>query len=130
MSTNVSLKRLGARLRAWRLARGLSLAAVAAQLGVSYQQIQKYEKAQAAISLQRLFALAAILRVDVIVLLGDQGGSARGAVHSTAPSISFPVVSDEACRMGLLFDSIESVVVRRALMALVQSVAAGSDDVC
>ena len=55
---------LGQRIRQRRIALGLAQSEIAARVGVSFQQVQKYEKGVNRISGARLTALAAILRVD------------------------------------------------------------------
>lgn len=51
---------VGERLLILRQARGLTLAMVAERLGVSYQQIQKYERGSSTLSVARLFEFAQI----------------------------------------------------------------------
>lgn len=58
-------KRIGARIRQRRKSLGLSLAAVAAALGVSYQQIAKYEHGIDSISAARLHHLAHKMDVEM-----------------------------------------------------------------
>ena len=58
-------KRIGARIRARRKSLGLSLAAVGAALGVSYQQMAKYEHGTDAISAARLHHLAYEMDVEI-----------------------------------------------------------------
>lgn len=71
-------RRLGARLRRVRLARGLSLAAVAHQSGGAWPAavIGSYERGDRAISVGRLAALAAFYRLPVAALLPDAGDPA------------------------------------------------------
>jgi transcriptional regulator with XRE-family HTH domain len=54
---------VGRRMREMRLLRGLSQKDVGEKLGVSYQQIQKYETGVDAISLYRLLKLASLCSV-------------------------------------------------------------------
>jgi transcriptional regulator with XRE-family HTH domain len=56
---------VGRRIREARIQRGLSLAELAAQLGVSTPQARKYEAGRNAIPATRLPALAAALGVDL-----------------------------------------------------------------
>ena len=56
---------VGHRLRERRLQADLGLEALGALVGVSGQQIQKYELGQDRISASRLYLLAAALRVSV-----------------------------------------------------------------
>ncbi len=58
-------RHVGAQLRSFRLQRGLSQSAVAAAVGLTFQQLQKYEKGSNRVSASKLFELAAILGVQV-----------------------------------------------------------------
>lgn len=61
---------IGANLRKYRLRRGFSQEDLACRLGVTYQQIHKYETARSSLSAARLFRLSAILGVPA-ALFGD-----------------------------------------------------------
>jgi len=61
---------IGQKLRALRLERGLSQSQLAEMVGVSFQQLQKYEKGGNRISAGRLARLAAALRVPVTTFYG------------------------------------------------------------
>lgn len=56
---------LGRRLRAWRMERRVSLQALAASLGCSYQQVQKYERGANRISAATLARIAVVLKTPV-----------------------------------------------------------------
>ena len=56
-------RQLGIRLREMRLVAGMTQSDVAEQLGVSAQQVQKYETGRNRISVSRLLALATALQV-------------------------------------------------------------------
>ena len=58
---------VGHRIRIERLARGLSQTALANQLGVTFQQVQKYEKGLNRISASRLHDIASALGIEVTV---------------------------------------------------------------
>ncbi|AFK57489.1 helix-turn-helix domain-containing protein [Tistrella mobilis] len=60
---------IGRRIRTLRLARGFSQEACSTQLGISFQQLQKYEKGQNRISACALYRLAGILDVPPSALL-------------------------------------------------------------
>lgn len=53
---------IGRNLRVLRESRGMSLQTLAASLGVTYQQVQKYEKGESGLSAPRLYALSRILQ--------------------------------------------------------------------
>jgi transcriptional regulator with XRE-family HTH domain len=58
-------KHIAGRLRMRRMMLGMSQAKLAKSLGVSFQQVQKYEKSASGISADTLYDLAKILRVPV-----------------------------------------------------------------
>ncbi len=57
--------RIGERVRARRTALGMSQDALANRLGITFQQVQKYEKGVNRIAASRLFDIAAILETPV-----------------------------------------------------------------
>lgn len=64
--------RIGERVAAIRRAHGLSQDALGAVLGVSFQQIQKYEKATNRISTGRIVEIAKRFNVSVADLCGEE----------------------------------------------------------
>jgi transcriptional regulator with XRE-family HTH domain len=56
---------IGARMRAQRLALKMSQEQLAKELGVSFQQIQKYEKGVNRVSAARLFEICKALKVSL-----------------------------------------------------------------
>src|SRR5437763_13245767 len=61
---------IGQKLRALRLDRGLSQGALAGEIGVTFQQLQKYEKGANRVSAGRLMRIAAALHVPVTAFYG------------------------------------------------------------
>lgn len=64
-----SYKKLGSRLREGRLARGLSQIDMATSMGVTFQQVQKYEKGENRIPIVQLVRAARRMDVSVNELL-------------------------------------------------------------
>jgi transcriptional regulator with XRE-family HTH domain len=62
---------LGATIRRLRKAAGLSQMAVAQQSGITFQQLQKYEKGTNRISVSRLLEIAATLGVPITDFFDD-----------------------------------------------------------
>jgi transcriptional regulator with XRE-family HTH domain len=62
---------VGARIRKTRLSLGVKQTALAQQIGVSYQQLQKYEEGQNRLSVGKLWTIAAALGVPVSDLVAD-----------------------------------------------------------
>lgn len=70
---------VGERLRDRRLAMRISQITLAAHLGVSFQQVQKYEKGRNRISASMLVHSADLLETTVSDLIGETPKEARGA---------------------------------------------------
>ena len=83
MSPNVADRTVGFRIRSYREAAGLSQDRLAQSVGVTFQQIQKYEKGANRVSVGRLLAIAAALGVSVDLLMPPTAASA----HPPAPSL-------------------------------------------
>jgi len=74
-------KHVGARLRAARLEAGKSQTDVAEALGVTFQQVQKYEKGTNRISAGRLYELSRLFDVPVQSFLMASAVSRAGAAN-------------------------------------------------
>jgi transcriptional regulator with XRE-family HTH domain len=61
---------VGRLVRVQRIARGLSQTELGNEIGVTFQQVQKYESGANRISMGRLTRIGRVLRVDVTYLLG------------------------------------------------------------
>lgn len=66
---------IGARIRAARVSRRLSQSELGAALGVTFQQIQKYEKGSNRIAGSRMLAMCDMLKMKPEALLGITNGS-------------------------------------------------------
>lgn len=67
----------GARVRLERRKRGISQEALAQKIGVTFQQVQKYENGANRISISRLFMIADALNVSPAGLLPLEAGDAE-----------------------------------------------------
>ena len=65
---------IGARIRARRRELGLTQAQLAERLGVSFQQVQKYERGDNRVAASTLAGAAAALGASVAWLIGEEGG--------------------------------------------------------
>jgi transcriptional regulator with XRE-family HTH domain len=85
-------KGLGARIKRLRLQAGLSQADLGDRLGVSYQQVQKYEGGRNRVSADTLVRLARVLSVPAASLL--EAESAKGSAVAE-PRPDYAVLSRE-----------------------------------
>lgn len=112
---------IGARLRARRRELGLSQTDLARRLGVSFQQVQKYESGANRVAASTLAAAARALETTPAWLLGEE----------TASSPEETRLVQALARPGALelleaFDAIDDLRTRSALVALVREIAAES----
>jgi transcriptional regulator with XRE-family HTH domain len=109
---------VGAKIRILRIDRGLSQSDLAEKIGVTYQQIQKYEKGANRVGASRLSRFAAVLGVAV----GDLFKSAKGkpAVSNTP----FQLLSEPgALRVLKAYVRTSDPRVRRAIANLIEGIA-------
>ena len=69
--TNAVDKTIGERIRARRLELRLSQAYLGRELGISFQQLQKYEKGTNRVSSARLSEMAQVLKIETGYFLGE-----------------------------------------------------------
>src|ERR1700704_6909118 len=103
---------IGRRVRTLRLQRSLSQTALADALGITFQQVQKYEKGVNRISSGRLVRIAEILKVPITFffegLAKDQKRSpgVDFGLYQTADTIrlmhAYSAIKDRGIRMKLL----------------------------
>jgi transcriptional regulator with XRE-family HTH domain len=79
-SANETDQLLGQRIRARRLEMDMSQQNLAEQLGVSFQQVQKYEKGVNRVGSTRLIEIARVLETDVDYFMGDMMGKKKPVV--------------------------------------------------
>ena len=115
---------IGRRLREARLARGLSQGALGEKLGVTFQQVQKYESGANRIGGSRLWDISGILGVPVSHFF-------EGLQNATTP------VESEAAQAPLTrrsldlakeIDAIEDETVKLQILRLVRAIAKATTD--
>jgi transcriptional regulator with XRE-family HTH domain len=74
---------LGRRIRAHRLRLGYSQEKLGAMLGLTFQQVQKYEKGTNRVSSGRLIEIAKLLDVHPMELLTEERHSGNGSSNSS-----------------------------------------------
>jgi transcriptional regulator with XRE-family HTH domain len=124
---------LGSRVRSRRLELGLSQSALGERVGVSFQQIQKYESGANRISALRLGQVAEALRTSIAYLYEDLASSAVlkgfGLAEEAAKPYSVPSVSAEEGRaLNSAFFRIRDPQVRKSIIDLVSQLANSAGD--
>jgi transcriptional regulator with XRE-family HTH domain len=125
--------RIGARLRLRRNMLGLSQEKLGEAIGLTFQQVQKYERGANRIGASRLHELSRVLDVPVSFFFDDtdpvrapaMGGFAEPAAE--AFESSDPLRKQETVELVRAYFSIEDAVVRRRLLDLAKALAAGGE---
>ena len=107
-------------MRIRRMLIGMSQEKLGALLGLTFQQVQKYEKGVNRIGAGRLFEIARILGVPIDFFYDGIGGPA--GPESTPPVMEF-VSSGEGMQLSLAFMKIKDPKVRKRVLDLVKSLA-------
>ena len=77
---------VGARIRMFRINCGMSQTALAERIGVTFQQVQKYEKGANRVGASRLSQIASVLGISVGELFEPSGdGSGDGSLGLNSP---------------------------------------------
>lgn len=112
---------VGARLRMRRKALGLSQTAVAKAVGLTFQQLQKYERGANRISASKLFAMAAVLSVSANWFfdglpdpVASEGEMKDGAEANARPILAF-LMSPEGLELARLFPAVPKTARRQIL---------------
>ncbi len=112
------------RLRTYRRQLGLSQAEVAKKLGVTFQQIQKYEAGINRVCAGRLFQLAALYGMPVQEFF-PRGPVAADAAKRTAKTEEIAVfaASADGYRLCEAFLKIKNTKQRRVVLSLIEDMA-------
>jgi transcriptional regulator with XRE-family HTH domain len=122
---NPTDKHVGSRVRLRRQMLGMSQERVAEQLGLTFQQVQKYEKGTNRISASRLQQLCHILDVSVSFFfenLPEQPGQPRENAEAPSPTdVSDFLGTTEGQLLLEAFMRINDKTVRRLIVRLVEA---------
>ena len=105
---------------------GMSQERLGELLGLTFQQVQKYEKGVNRIGAGRLFEIARILGVPIHYFyesVTEQLGNAPGFAESEAPPVLEFVSSGEGLQLSLAYMRIKDTKVRKRVLDLVKSLA-------
>lgn len=121
---------VGARIRLRRNMIGLSQERLGESLGITFQQIQKYEKGMNRVGASRLQAIANILNVPVTFFFDDMPGQSddpRGfdEENETTYVVGF-LNSSEGIQLARAFAKIGDAKIRRKILDLVRTL--GQED--
>jgi transcriptional regulator with XRE-family HTH domain len=123
---------VGSRVRLRRMLIGMSQERLGELLGLTFQQVQKYEKGVNRIGAGRLFDVARILGVPIEYFyesVSNQLSGGRGFAEdgNPAPVMEF-VSSGEGLQLSLAFMRIKDARIRKRVLDLVRSLAEDKSD--
>jgi transcriptional regulator with XRE-family HTH domain len=124
---------VGGRVRLRRKLIGVSQEQLADALGLTFQQVQKYERGSNRVSASKLYAIARTLGVPIAFFFdgladpmdGDQGDETQ---HASERKVMDFLGTSEGLELAKLFPQIRRGLVRRQVLDLVRAMAESSDD--
>jgi transcriptional regulator with XRE-family HTH domain len=124
---NPTDKHVGSRLRMRRLMLDMSQSDLADGLGLTFQQVQKYEKGANRVSASRLQHISQILQVPVPFFFEGAPAAfgvsqaAKGTAEAPSPSyVSDFLATSDGLSLAKAFMCIEDAKLRRAIVRLVE----------
>ena len=113
---------VGSRMRMRRMMLGMSQEALAKAFGLSFQQVQKYEKGINRMGSSRLQQAAHVLEVDIPFFFEGGPGNERAATPLPSYVDEF-VSSQDGLRLIRAFMRIDRSAMRRTIVGLVEELA-------
>ena len=113
---------VGESIRAHRLIAGMSQADLAKQLGVSFQQVQKYEKGANRVGAGRLPQIAGIFNIPISALFKGYADTSPGKRTASAAPVGL-ITDPTVLKLLTSYAAITDRATRRRLSELVNSIA-------
>ncbi len=120
-------KYVGSRVRMRRIMLGMSQEKLGEALGLTFQQIQKYEKGTNRVGASRIQQISEILQVPVSFLFegGPTSNAGDGFSEGTSPTyVSDFLATSEGLALTRAFTRITDAKLRRSIVDLVEQIAA------
>jgi transcriptional regulator with XRE-family HTH domain len=108
---------VGRRIRLQRMNAGMSQTELGDKVGVTFQQIQKYEKGKNRVGAGRLTQIASVLHVPIGVFFDGATEASQSPGESPAELLTRP----HALRLLQAYSTIESDKVRLSILNLVEA---------
>ena len=125
---------VGGRVRLRRLYMDMSQSSLARAIGLTFQQIQKYERGLNRISASRLFDLSRVLEVPVSFFFDDmpeglaesgpRGAAGTGPATGMSAGLGDPLAERETVDLVRAYYAIEDRTVRRRVYEITKALAA------
>lgn len=119
---------VGSRLRTARRDKRLTQAALGLELGVSFQQVQKYEKGANRLCASKLLKAAEVLGVAPSFFFGEPGvDAADPGLDGEMAALVDLLSSGDAFELNIAFAKIQSAKLRAKIVSLLEEIAAVSE---
>jgi transcriptional regulator with XRE-family HTH domain len=115
-------KHVGNRVRMRRMMLGMSQEALGEALGVTFQQVQKYEKGKNRVSASRLQHISQVLQVSVPFFFEGAPGGVDGTADTPSYVNEF-IATSVGLALAKAFMRIENAKLRRLIVHLVEDCA-------
>jgi transcriptional regulator with XRE-family HTH domain len=131
-SPNPVDRHVGSRVRMRRMMVGMSQEKLGDRLGLTFQQVQKYEKGTNRVSASRLQQISTILGVPVSFFYegAPVGESTPSGFEETQPAayVTDFLMSSDGLHLNRAFIRIKDPIVRRKVVELVRAIAGDTED--
>ena len=123
-------RHVGSRVRMRRIMLGMSQERLGEGLGLTFQQIQKYEKGTNRIGASRIQQISEILQVPVSFLFEGSPGLSAADHFATSPSPAYIadfLATAEGLALVRAFTRIPEIKLRRAIVDMVELISGGEE---
>ena len=114
-------KYIGEKIKKIRKKQGISQIELAERVGLSFQQIQKYEKGLTKISVSRLYQIAKALDIDIHIFFEEQKKPYH-LMEKDQEYIPSPFLNKEEKDLVNLFRSIENEKIKQSIILLLKGI--------
>lgn len=117
---------VGKRLRLRRTLLGMSQEKLGVAVGLTFQQVQKYERGTNRIGASRLYELSRVLGVSVNYFFEEmpeaEPQAAQGLEDSAVDFVAGPTVKRETLELVRIYNGVEDPELRRSILNLVRTI--------
>ncbi|HEX9648170.1 MAG TPA: helix-turn-helix transcriptional regulator [Alphaproteobacteria bacterium] len=122
---------VGGRIRLRRTLLGLSQEKLGKAIGLTFQQVQKYERGTNRVGSSRLYQIAKVLSVPVSFffddMAADPGAAAPQLAEDADPFKANPLANRETLELVRAFQRIADPAVRKRIQDLVKAIAGSGE---
>jgi len=119
---------IGQRVKAYREIKGLNQTELGEKIGVTFQQVQKYENGKNKVGVSRLFDICDILNVSVMNFLNGLEKPANAQIIAVSDVKQDKIINDpdrnkEVAELLKIYNSVETAEDRKEIMNVLKALA-------